>query len=124
MTGFDAFYQLLLEDGFLPGETAPFPNKVLTRELYRDMQDRVPELRFVAQNQVGTYFGQAHFKQLGRKPWRTCEGNGWEFPPLVDLRREWEQRQGAWEWPNDLSGHPIRAGRTNSGYRHFDMRFW
>jgi len=113
VTGFDAFYQLLLEDGFLPGETASFPNKVLTRELYRDMQDRVPELRFVAQNQVGTYFGQDHFKQLGLKPWRTGGGNGWEFPSLVDLRHEWEQRQGAWEWPNDLSQWTFNPSRQD-----------
>jgi hypothetical protein len=42
---------------------------------------------------------------------------GWEFPRLVDLRGEWVQRQGGWEWPNDLSEWAFNPNRQdNSGW--------
>jgi hypothetical protein len=103
VAGFDAFYQSILEDGFLPGETSPAPNRALTMELYKEAQARVPDLKFVALNQVGTYFGGAENVKLGFKPWKTNHGNGWEFPRLGELRRDWERRQGGWQWPNDLN---------------------
>ena len=73
---------------------------MLTRELYKDMQARVPDLRYEAQNQIGTYFASERFEKLGVKQWRTASGNGWEFPRLADLREDWERRQGGWKWPN------------------------
>ena len=101
--GFDAFYQVMLEDGFLPGDTAQQPNRVLTRELYEEAKDRVPDLRFVAENQVGVYFSQERLEKLGIKRWRTSEGNGWEFPRLAILREDWARRHAGWPWPNDLT---------------------
>ena len=102
LIGFDAYYVLLLEDGFLPGNTATFPNRALTRELHVDMRERVPDLRFTAQERVGRYFGQEHFQELGIALWRHMTGNGWQFPRLGVLRRDWELHQGGWNWPNQL----------------------
>jgi hypothetical protein len=127
VTGFDAFYQILLEDGYLPGETATAPNRVLTRELYADMQTRVPDLRFTAQNQIGVYFGQERFEKLGVKPWRTSEGNGLQFPlSLVDLRQEWERRQGGWKWPNDLTEWTLNPKQIEKQTKEFekDSKIW
>ena len=100
--GFDAYYVLLLERAYLPGDTSKFPNRVLSRELLRDMIEQVPNLRFSALERVGHYFGQAHFEGLGIAQWRHMTGNGWQFPRLVVLRRDWELRQGGWNWPNQL----------------------
>jgi hypothetical protein len=102
LIGFDAYYVLLLEDGFLPGNTAIFPNRALTRELLIDMRERVPDLRFTARERVGRYFGQEHFQELGIALWRHMTGNGWQFPRLAVLRRDWELHQGGWNWPNRL----------------------
>jgi hypothetical protein len=101
--GFDAYYQLLLEDVFLPGNTRIFPNRALTRELLADMIERIPDLRFTTRKKVGLYFGQEHFQDLGISLWHTAIGNGWQFPRLVVLRQDWQQRQGGWQWTNDLT---------------------
>jgi hypothetical protein len=114
--GFDIYYRLLLEDGFLPGNTALFPNRALTRELHLDMQTRIPDLRFTAQNKVGVYFGQEHFQELGITLWRHETGNGWAFPRLVNLRRDWERRYDGWEWPNELADwiwNPLKIGAAS-----------
>jgi hypothetical protein len=101
--GFDAYYRLLLEDGFLPSNTGIFPNRALTRELLADMVQRIPDLRFTTCKKVGLYFAQEHFQDLGITLWHTAIGNGWQFPRLAVLRQDWQQRQGGWQWPNDLT---------------------
>jgi hypothetical protein len=100
--GFDLYYELILSNGYLPGNTATFPNRVKTAELYEDMLERVPDLRFTALRALGIYFAQDRFAELGVAPWRHMTGNGWAFSRLVTLRRDWELRQGGWQWPNGL----------------------
>jgi hypothetical protein len=97
LVGFDAYLALVLADGFLPGCTAVFPNRALTRELFRDMQARCPDLRFVAVNKLGAYFAKARFVTL----WRHVKGNGWAFGPLADMREDWARRYEV-SWPNSL----------------------
>src|SRR6516165_173749 len=72
---FDAYYVLLLEDGYLPGEIARFPDRVLTRELLADMRKRVVDLPFTSLRSLGVYFGQDRFEGLGLTGWRHMTGN-------------------------------------------------
>src|SRR6516225_791001 len=81
VNGFDTYYVMLLEDGFLPGNTATFPNRALTRALHVDMRERVPDLRFTAHETLGRYFGQ--LQERGIAQWRHMTGNGWQFPRLT-----------------------------------------
>jgi hypothetical protein len=101
LVGFDIYFELILSDGHLPGCTAGFPNRALTIELYRDMQARCPDLRFVALNKLGEYFAQTRFKQLGITLWRHVKGNGYAFARLITLREDWERRHNV-SWPNSL----------------------
>ena len=98
--GLDAYYLLLITNGCLPGSTATFPNRALTRELHTDMVTRVPDLAFTALRSLGIFFGQQRFRNLGIRPWRHMTGNGWTFPRLITLRQNWELDQAGWRWPN------------------------
>jgi hypothetical protein len=116
IVGFDIYYVLLLENGFLPSSVATFPNRVLTRALHADMLERVPDLRFTACRSVGVYFGQKRFRDLGIAPWRHMTGNGWAFPRLSVLRQDWERRQNGWQWPNQLQDwvrEPMKPAEYN-----------
>jgi hypothetical protein len=121
VTGFDLYYERLLRDGFLPsGPTAMFPNRILTRELCADMQQRIPDLCFSTRIRLGMYFGQEYFRELGVSLWRTTHGNGLAFSRLVKLRQAWEERFGPQEWSNpdqeDWCWNPQRApANTTSG---------
>jgi hypothetical protein len=98
VTGLDGYYQLLLEDGYLPGNVASFPNRALIRELYADMVERVVDLRFVPLRALGVYLGRK--REVGIAMLHTAIGNAWVFPRLCVLRRDWELRQGGWRWPS------------------------
>jgi hypothetical protein len=112
VTGYDAYYQTILENGFLP-PSARVPNKVKTSHLHEDLKIKVPDMARTALNQLGIYLGQQHFERLGIKPWRTSSGAGWEFPKLSLLRRNWEQRMGGHKWPNDLSDWVFKPSKDD-----------
>jgi hypothetical protein len=110
LVGFDAYFQMLLVDGHLPGETSVFPNRALTIELFRDMQARCRGLRFVAANKLGAYFARARFVTL----WRHVKGNGWSFGPLIDLREDWGRRYEV-SWPDSREDWTWSPARLNKG---------
>jgi hypothetical protein len=101
----------LLQDGMLPGADPRNPHRAVSGEHYVNvvsgMSERCekrsglfdrarqssPRLRNKSHNELGAYL-----RSLGCRPVRVFRQRGWEFPPLPDCRKAWEERFPGWTW--------------------------
>jgi hypothetical protein len=114
LVGLDTYYAMLLERGHLPSDAGIFPNRCATHALHAELIE-LADLRFTTLRSVGIYFSQRRFRELGVVPWRTAWANGWAFPRLCLLRRDWELRHGGWRWPTELVDWAWSPERRLSG---------
>lgn len=67
---------------------------VRKRGLYDQAREISPRLKLWSDHLLGQYLkkhGCSNAKKVARR-------RGWEFPPLDQLRREWEARYPGWKW--------------------------
>jgi hypothetical protein len=69
-----------------------------TRAIVDDIKVRTPRGASWLSDKAVTGF----LKKIGCVPLKVSrsgvETRGWKFPPLAQMRREWEQRYGGWQW--------------------------
>lgn len=89
----------LLEAGSLPNNVAGRPNQAFVSTggpdgLYEHARRTCPKLR----DRSDRYFGNWLSKKWGAKG-SNGSPRSWTFPPLAEMRRAWEAKYGAREWP-------------------------
>jgi hypothetical protein len=94
------WFVTLLEEGRLPGQgfLDPRPNFALSSDLLADAKRCVPRLQMRLSDREMGLFLSKHGCLGGKNPPQTARG--WHFPPLGQLRKEWEKRYGGWAWPD------------------------
>lgn len=102
LAGLEAAFVELLESGMLPGQALGGPaNEAVSGDsdvsqpgLLAWLRRSSPDLRFVSDHKIGAFLkkvGATNVKKIHRRA-------GWTFPPLMQLRREWEEKFPGWTW--------------------------
>jgi hypothetical protein len=103
----DAWVVAFLQDGALPADYGVNrPDVALSRSqpdvdgrnprngIFDLARDRVPALRFVDEQVLARHLRE----KVKCTPWRDSDRRGWQFPPLAECRKEWEERYPGWSW--------------------------
>jgi hypothetical protein len=94
----DQWLYELLQDGRLPvsGPLARGRDCATTRALVDDAKTRVPRLRdYLSDKTMGDFL-----RRQGCTSDRSSQSRGWRFPPLAQMRAEWERKYGLQVWDN------------------------
>jgi hypothetical protein len=76
------------------------PDFALTCELVADAKRRAPRLNgYLSDKAMGDFLRKCGCIK-GKEDGPTGELRGWRFPPLVQMRAEWSQKYGGWDWQN------------------------
>jgi hypothetical protein len=102
----DAWVLEYLEEGVLPRGESVAANRALSYSktdvdgrnprngLFDEARQRVPTLK-----RIGDPVLAAHLRdKFGCTPWRSNLARGWEFPPLRECRKKWEEGYPNWSW--------------------------
>jgi Family of unknown function (DUF5906) len=101
----DAWILKFFEDGVLPqGLGVDRPDRALSRS-QPDPDGRNPRNRLFdlarerpALRHLDDQVLAKHLREWGCEPWRSNLARGWEFPPLAECRRRWEEKFPGWRW--------------------------
>ena len=94
----DEYFEMLLQNGMLPGALTDRPDTSLSRSLLDDAQRRVPLMRHVGETKLGQSLRERH----GCKKYSNGKQRGWTFPPVLEARAAWEKKYGPWPWDNEI----------------------
>lgn len=94
LTPYQDWMATLLDDGELPGALFDRPNTALSQALLAHARQNVPGLQYATDNKLGRFLRQ----EWGCQKYSNGSSRGWQFPPLLRLRKLWEERYGAWQW--------------------------
>jgi hypothetical protein len=97
----DQFILGILEEGIIPGVAVPergatvFSNDRMPKlGLYSSMRRSSPRLRDISDQRLARAL-----KEWGCERYSNGDARGWTFPPLAEMRGEWERRYGDRQWP-------------------------
>ena len=104
----DAWWFMLLSEGVLPWQQPRSesderyyedknPRRALSRDLYKHALESVPRLKHESDIALSRAL-----HDRGCRPYN-YGGRGWEFPPLNELREEWEEKMPDHDWQDDLA---------------------
>ena len=97
----DQWLELTLQDGRLPGNGtyAGHPRSRSLSDIRDNIRVRVSlhDERFINHVQLSMYL-----KKQGIFKHETAEANLWRFPPLKQMRADWERRFGGWTWDSNI----------------------
>lgn len=85
------------------GPGRPYSVTAPGREIVEKMLANSPALRAMTPQKLGRFLAQ----WLAR--FTTGQHRGWRFPPLADLRSNWEAKHGSREWPEGVDEWPVEV---------------
>jgi hypothetical protein len=103
----DQWWLSLIASGVLPADNRVrgIPSRTTSEALFEHARHTVPRLKDTSDTMLGR-----ELRKRGCVPFK-LQGSirGWQFPPLSDLRREWDRKMKAsrhrWDGGNDWSEH-------------------
>jgi len=91
------WWESVLQSGVLPGRRDTH-GVIPAVVVYDRARDDVPKLKEASVTALGRFL-----RSLGAEGLHRENGNYWRFPALIDARKIWTDKFGAWPWRNSLT---------------------